>query len=95
MNNGSTEIICYQSEPEWIYAIEAASYGITVEEVEEILYTEAGQTEACLVLDAYVPAGVFDGNSTSKGQSESPGRAFDSVLLFLYKYGELTGRLYI
>lgn len=69
INNGSTDLICYQAYPGWILEEEAASYGVSVEVIEELLLAEAGQTESCLVLDVYVPSGVFSGNSTSKGLS--------------------------
>lgn len=66
MNNGSTDSICYQGYPQWIIEEEAEAYGVSDEVMEEILYSEAGQTEACLLLDVRVPAGVFASNS-SKG----------------------------
>lgn len=72
VNNGSTNLICYQGYPGWIIEEEAEAYGITAEEMEEVLYSAAGQTEACLVLDVYVPANVFASNSSSNGMSLSP-----------------------
>lgn len=68
MNNGSTDVICMQGYPQWIVELEAEAYGVSTEVVEELLYAESGQTEACLMLDVYVPTGVFDGNTSSKGQ---------------------------
>lgn len=72
MNNGSTDYICYQAYPEWIIEEEAAAYGVSDEQMEAILYSTAGQTEACLLLDLYVPSGVFASNSTSKGTTCYP-----------------------
>lgn len=65
-------MICMQAYPEWIIELEAEAYGVSTEVMEEILYAESGQTEACLMLDVYVPANVFDGNTSSKGQFRSP-----------------------
>lgn len=59
--------MCMQAYPEWIVELQAEAYGVSTEVMMEILYAESGQTEACLVLDVYVPSGVFDGNFTSKG----------------------------
>lgn len=67
MNNGSSDVICMQAYPEWIVQLQAEAYGVSVDVMTQILYAESGQTEACLVLDVYVPAAVFDGNATSKG----------------------------
>lgn len=67
VNNGSTDVICYQAAPTWILESQAASYGISVEQAEALLYSQAGQSEACLHLDVYVPTGVFAGKSASKG----------------------------
>lgn len=61
-----------QAYPEWIVELQAEAYGVSTEVMEEILYAESGQTEACLALDVYVPAGVFDGNTSSKGQPPPP-----------------------
>lgn len=67
VNNGSTDGICYQGYPQWIVEEEAEAYGLSDEEMEEVLYSAAGQTESCLLLDVYVPTGVFASNSSSKG----------------------------
>lgn len=64
MNNGSTNQICYQAYPQWIIEEEAEAYGLSDEEMEEVLYSAAGQTEACLLLNVYVPTGVFASNSS-------------------------------
>lgn len=67
VNTGSTNYMCYQAYPEWIIEEEAAVYGVSDEQMEQILYAGTGQTEDCLLLDVYVPSGVFSSNSTSKG----------------------------
>lgn len=61
-------MICMQAYPEWIVELQAEAYGVSTEVMSEILYAESGQTEACLALDVYVPTGIFDGNTSSKGQ---------------------------
>ncbi|KAH8895297.1 alpha/beta-hydrolase [Thozetella sp. PMI_491] len=63
VNNGSGTVMCMQAYPEWIVRLQAAAYGVTVEQMQQILYYTEGQTEACLMLDIYVPAKVFDGSS--------------------------------
>ena len=42
--------------------------GAPVEVVEEVLWNEAGQTEACLVLDVYVPAKTFSDGCAAKSE---------------------------
>ncbi|KAJ4423137.1 hypothetical protein N0V82_002266 [Gnomoniopsis sp. IMI 355080] len=85
VNNGSTDQICYQAYPQWIIEEEAEAYGLSDEEMEEILYSAAGQTEACLLLNVYVPTGVFASNS-----SEAP------VLIWIhgggFTYGSKDGQ---
>ena len=61
-----------QAYPKWLIETEAEAYGVSTEVMEESLYSEAGQTEACLKLDVYVPANVFDGNVSSRGPLHSP-----------------------
>lgn len=56
-----------QSYPKWIVELTAQSYGVSTEVMEQILRSQAGQTEACLVLDVYVPANVFRRNATEAG----------------------------
>lgn len=64
--------MCYQGYPLWIVEEEAEAYGISDEEMEEVLYSAAGQTEACLLLDVYVPSSVLASNSSSKGMPIHP-----------------------
>ncbi|KAL1859819.1 hypothetical protein Daus18300_009409 [Diaporthe australafricana] len=65
VNDGSTDVICMQAYPEWIIELTAQSNGVSTEVVEQILRSQAGQTEACLVLDVYVPANVLRRNATA------------------------------
>ncbi|KAH8895477.1 alpha/beta-hydrolase [Thozetella sp. PMI_491] len=66
VNDGSQLAICMQSAPEWLLAKNAALYNVTTDVVAKVLYNAAGQTEACLVLDIYVPQTVYDSRETSK-----------------------------
>lgn len=72
LNNGSTAAICIQGAPLWSIEQDAEQNNVTVEEVEEILWNEAGQTEACLMLDVYVPASTFKNGSTAKSKLRAP-----------------------
>ncbi|KAI3396190.1 hypothetical protein diail_393 [Diaporthe ilicicola] len=65
INDGSTDVICMQSYPEWIIELTAQSNGVSTEVMEQILRSQAGQTEACLMLDVYVPVKVFQRNATA------------------------------
>lgn len=56
-----------QSYPEWIIELTAQSNGVSTEVMEQIMRSQAGQTEACLVLDVYVPENVFRKNTTELG----------------------------
>jgi hypothetical protein len=57
-----------QAYPEWIIELTAQSNGVSPAVMEQILLSQAGQTEACLVLDVYVPTNVFERNSTELGK---------------------------
>lgn len=67
VNNGLEDVICMQSYPKWIIELTAQSNGVSTEVMEQIMLSQAGQTEACLVLDVYVPASVFKRNTTEQG----------------------------
>lgn len=67
VNNGSTDVICMQSYPKWIIELTAQSNNISTEVMEQIMLSQAGQTEACLVLDIYVPPNIFQRNATRPG----------------------------
>lgn len=68
INNGSTAAICVQGAPLWSIEEAAEMKGAPVEVVEEVLWNEAGQTEACLVLDVYVPAKTFSDGCAAKSE---------------------------
>lgn len=67
INDGLTDVICMQAYPEWIIELTAQSNGVSTEVMEQIMLSQAGQTEACLVLDVYVPTNVFRRNTTELG----------------------------
>lgn len=56
-----------QSYPEWIIELTAQSNGVSTEMMEQIMLSQTGQTEACLMLDVYVPIDVFERNATKLG----------------------------
>lgn len=56
-----------QSYPKWIIDLTAQSNGVSTEVMEQIMLSQAGQTEACLMLDVYVPTNVFKRNATELG----------------------------
>lgn len=67
VKNGSTDVICMQSYPMWIIELTAQSNNVSTEVMEQIMLSQAGQTEACLVLDIHVPANIFKKNTTESG----------------------------
>lgn len=67
VNNGSADVICMQSYPEWIIELTAQSNGVSAGMMEQIMLSQTGQTEACLMLDVYVPTDVFKRNTTDLG----------------------------
>lgn len=68
INDGTTTgTRCMQAYPEWILEFQAAAYGVDVATISAILYAQAGQTESCLLLDVYVPAGIFDSGDAADG----------------------------
>jgi carboxylesterase type B len=69
INNGSVDVQCMQSTASWLLAQEATANGISLAQITQIFYTQAGQTEACLVLDVHVPKGIFDNSTASKGKN--------------------------
>ena len=40
-------------------------YNVSDEVIEALLWNEANQTEACLLLDVYVPSSTFNKNTTN------------------------------
>lgn len=69
VDNGLEDMICMQSYPKWIIELTAQSNGVSTDVMEQIMLSQEGQTEACLVLDVYVPANVFKKNTTAAGVS--------------------------
>ncbi|KAI0886703.1 alpha/beta-hydrolase [Annulohypoxylon maeteangense] len=60
VNNGyNITVVCPQAYPEWVISLTAERRGIAKETAAVTLNGQAGQTEACLVLDVYVPDNVF------------------------------------
>ena len=53
----------------WSVEEAAEMSGVTIEEVEETLWNKAGQTEACLLLDVYVPARIFSNKCAVKSKA--------------------------
>ena len=72
VNNGLMDAICVQGAPLWSIEQAANAENATAEEVEEFLWNEAGQTEACLLLDVYVPASSFNKGDAAKSELPSP-----------------------
>ncbi|KAE9372710.1 alpha/beta-hydrolase [Stipitochalara longipes BDJ] len=66
VNNGSVNVMCMQATPAWLLADEAIPYNISLAEITEVLDNLAGQTEACLALDVYVPKGIFNNRTATK-----------------------------
>ncbi|KAG6363663.1 hypothetical protein INS49_008764 [Diaporthe citri] len=66
VNNGLEDMICMQSYPKWIIELTAQSNGVSTEVMEQIMLSQAGQTEACLALDVHVPTDVFEKNTTEQ-----------------------------
>lgn len=60
-------MICTQSYPKWIIELTAQSNGVSTEIMEQMILSQTGQTEACLMLDVYVPTAVFKRNATELG----------------------------
>lgn len=58
-------MICNQAYPQWVLAKQAAAYGVDIATISYILSNTAGQTEACLVADVYVPTSIITSRSTA------------------------------
>jgi hypothetical protein len=71
INNGSENVICMQAASERVLEQYAAQYGVSVEQVAEIFYATAGQTEDCLALYVYVPEAIFNNRTAAKGTDPS------------------------
>ncbi|KAI2603476.1 Alpha/Beta hydrolase protein, partial [Hypoxylon fragiforme] len=64
INNGTTDegsiVICPQAYPQWVINNMAAHSGVDPATMAALLNNQTGQTEACLVLDVYVPTDIFN-----------------------------------
>lgn len=60
--------MCPQAYPQWVINLLAERSGIDKTTMGSILNNQPGQTEACLVLDVYVPADIFDEGPTANGE---------------------------
>ncbi|KAI2469042.1 alpha/beta-hydrolase [Annulohypoxylon bovei var. microspora] len=61
VNNGynGDAVMCPQAYPQWVVNLTAERRGLDKDAMAASLNNPAGQTEACLVLDVYVPASIF------------------------------------
>ncbi|KAI1459762.1 alpha/beta-hydrolase [Annulohypoxylon moriforme] len=60
VNNGyNTTVVCPQAYPQWTINLTAERRGIDMDAAAVTLNGQAGQTEACLVLDVFVPESIF------------------------------------
>ncbi|XDG05439.1 hypothetical protein ABKA04_005054 [Annulohypoxylon sp. FPYF3050] len=58
--------VCPQAYPEWVINLTAVRRGTDRNTAARLLNGQAGQTEACLVLDVFVPEGIFMQGVTAK-----------------------------
>ncbi|KAI1660386.1 alpha/beta-hydrolase [Daldinia decipiens] len=58
-------VMCPQAYPQWVINLLAQRSGIDNTTMASMLNDQAGQTEACLVLDVYVPTHIFDEGPTA------------------------------
>ncbi|KAI1411957.1 alpha/beta-hydrolase [Hypoxylon sp. FL1857] len=68
-NNGTSDrdvVICPQAYPQWVINLMAERGGVDNETMADRLNNQPGQTEACLVLDVYVPANSFSQGAVAK-----------------------------
>ncbi|KAI1100561.1 alpha/beta-hydrolase [Jackrogersella minutella] len=69
INNGLSNgenIVCLQAYPQWIINLMAERKGVDNVTMAFSLTSQPGQTEACLVLDVYIPTNIFDERATTK-----------------------------
>ncbi|KAI1137699.1 alpha/beta-hydrolase [Hypoxylon sp. FL0543] len=69
LNNGTSNgdvVICPQAYPQWVINIMASRSGVDNATMADFLNNQAGQTEACLLLDVYVPIDIFNRGSAAK-----------------------------
>ncbi|KAI1385567.1 alpha/beta-hydrolase [Hypoxylon trugodes] len=64
INNGTADgdavVMCPQAYPQWAINLMAERGGVSNDAMADLLNNQAGQTEACLVLDVYVPIEIFN-----------------------------------
>ena len=60
-------VVCPQAYPEWVINLTAVRRGTDRNTAARLLNGQAGQTEACLVLDVFVPESIFMQGVTAKG----------------------------
>ncbi|KAI1086731.1 alpha/beta-hydrolase [Rostrohypoxylon terebratum] len=65
-NRHNATVVCPQAYPEWVINLTAARRGIDGSTAARLLNGQTGQTEACLVLDVYVPESIFIQGTTAK-----------------------------
>ncbi|GKT58216.1 carboxylesterase family protein [Colletotrichum tofieldiae] len=65
VNNGSVERVCYQAYADWALKAYIGILGDSLEAIKAALYSDARQTEDCLVLDVYVPTAVWNSKNVS------------------------------
>ncbi|KAI0382458.1 alpha/beta-hydrolase [Hypomontagnella monticulosa] len=59
-------VMCPQAYPQWVIDLMAERAGVDNDTMATLLNDQAGQTEACLVLDVYVPESVFNKEPTTE-----------------------------
>ncbi|KAI0892958.1 alpha/beta-hydrolase [Annulohypoxylon nitens] len=59
-------VVCPQAYPEWVINLTAVRRGTDRNTAARLLNGQAGQTEACLVLDVFVPESIFMQGVTAK-----------------------------
>lgn len=61
-------MICPQAYPQWVINNMAAHSGVDPATMAALLNNQTGQTEACLVLDVYVPTDIFNRGAEAEGK---------------------------
>ncbi|KAL7619664.1 hypothetical protein AAE478_010205 [Parahypoxylon ruwenzoriense] len=60
VGNDGKLLMCPQAYPEWALELTAELNGTSLKKITSLLNDQPGQTEECLVLDVYVPTGIFE-----------------------------------
>ncbi|KAI1081045.1 Alpha/Beta hydrolase protein [Whalleya microplaca] len=66
INAGLGEVMCVQAFPQWLIELQAKQSGIDPAAMALLMEKQVGQTEACLMLDVYVPVGIFKNRTTAE-----------------------------